>query len=222
MENTTIITGTRAKSADRYAIDILGIPSLDLMETASTKVKDYLSSNFASSSILIVCGTGNNGADGVCVGKLILEDKSFTNKPLILITGNAEHASWEFLHQLSEYKRLGGEYHFIGSGYPLPDAQVLVDAVFGIGLQTELRKDKAELLNAINHRKYGHVVAVDVPSGINSDTGKLMGAGIRADTTITFGRCKTGLIQEDGKEYAGEVIVEDIGIPDEAYEHTLS
>ena len=69
---------------------------------------------------------------------------------------------------------------------------------------------------------YPHVVAVDVPSGINSDTGELMGAGIHANTTVTFGRSKTGLITGEGKEFAGNVIVENIGIPDEAYDHVLS
>ena len=210
------VTGTQAKAADRYAIDVLGIPSLELMENASREIKDYLLEGYKDSSILIVSGTGNNGADGICIANLIIKDQSFTQSPRILITGSIERASWEFLYQLSELKRLGGSFEFIKDD-PLPKADVLIDAVFGIGLKGNLREDKAKLLSMLDNNKYPHVVAVDVPSGINSDSGELTGAGIHADTTITFGRMKTGLLTKEGKEYAGNVLVKDIGIPGECY-----
>jgi len=97
-----------------------------------------------------------------------------------------------------------------------------VDAVFGIGLKTLLREERAWVLRTADSMNYKNVIAVDVPSGINSDTGILMGAGIHATATITFGRMKSGLTKALGKEYAGEVFVKDIGIPDEAYDHVLS
>ena len=217
-----VITGTQAKKADTYAIETMGIPSLTLMETASSKVADYIIRNFPTSHVTIVCGTGNNGADGVCIGKLLLSDRKFIGQTEVFITGNLEHATWEFLHQLSEYRRLGGTFTICREHTSIPEGGVLVDAVFGIGLQTRLREDKAELLKNLDLQKHKYVIAVDIPSGINSDTGELTGAGIHADTTITFGMNKTGLIQGDGKEYAGEIIVEDIGIPGEAYDHVLS
>lgn len=217
--STNIITGTESKAADRYAIDVLGIPSLTLMENASTSVVEHLASNYPESSILILAGTGNNGADGICVARMIHDDDRFMFNPTVLVSGNIEHASWEFLHQLSEYKRVGGIFSYIGKDYKFPEADVLVDAVFGIGLKTILREDRAALLKAADKMNYTHVIAIDIPSGINADTGVLMGAGIHADTTITFGRTKTGLIKAMGIEYSGEVIVKDIGIPDEAYDH---
>ena len=216
------ITGTAAKKADLYAIETMGIPSLELMENASREVLEYLAENFSESSILILAGTGNNGADGICVAKLILSDDRFTFNPTVLVSGNFEHASWEFLHQLSEYKKLGGIFSYVNADYKFPEADVLVDAVFGIGLQTILREDRAALLRAADRKAYPNVVAIDVPSGINSDTGVLLGGGIHATATITFGRNKTGLTKALGKEYAGEVIIRDIGIPDEAYDHALS
>ena len=222
MSNTRPITGTEAKKADIYAIETMGIPSLELMENASKEVLEYLAENFAEASILILSGTGNNGADGICVAKLILNDDRFTFNPTVLVSGNLEHASWEFLHQLSEYKKLGGIFSVVNADYKFPDADVLVDAVFGIGLQTILREDRAALLRAADAKAYSNVVAIDVPSGINSDNGKLLGGGIHATATITFGRNKTGLTKALGKEYAGEVIIRDIGIPDEAYDHALS
>ena len=217
----TIITGTQAKAADRYAIDIMGIPSLTLMETASSKAADLIIARFPASSVLVLSGTGNNGADGICIARLLMTSNRFSGEVNAVITGNIEHASWEFLHQLSEYKRIGGKFEFY-IGDSLPSSDVLVDAVFGIGLLSALREDKAELLRIADNMHYSHVIAVDMPSGINSDTGELMGAGIHAEATVTFGMLKTGLTTGEGTEYAGEVIVEDIGIPEEAYEHVLS
>ena len=220
--STGAITGTASKKADRYAIDVLGIPSLTLMETASSKVASYIISSFPSSSVLVLSGTGNNGADGICIARLLSENSSFTGTVQAVVAGNLEHASWEFLHQLAEYKIIGGTISYYRNGDTLPSSDVLIDAVFGIGLLSQLREDKKELLSKADNIHYPHVVAVDIPSGINSDNGELMGAGIHAHTTVTFGRSKTGLITGEGKEYAGSIIVEDIGIPDEAYEHVLS
>lgn len=217
-----VITGTASKRADRYAIDVLGIPSLTLMENASSKVSEHILRNFPSSSVLVLSGTGNNGADGVCIARLLHNDPRFEGQISVLIAGNIERASWEFYHQLSEYKRYGGTYSFYKENDPLPDADILVDAVFGIGLLTPLREDKASLLKKADGKNYPNVIAVDIPSGVNSDTGGIMGAGIHADTTVTFGRCKTGLVEGEGKEYAGNIITEDIGIPDEAYDNALS
>ena len=219
---SSIITGTQAKSADTYAIGTLGIPSLTLMETASSKVSGFICDNFPSASVLVLSGTGNNGADGICIARQLMGNPHFDGSIEVIIAGNIEHGSWEFYHQLSEYKRINGSITFFKHGDTLPYADMLVDAVFGIGLLSQLREDKADLLKAADNMHYPHVVAVDVPSGINSDTGELMGAGIHAEHTITFGRYKTGLITGDGKDYAGVVMVEDIGIPDEAYDHVLS
>ena len=220
--STEAITGTASKRADRYAIDVLGIPSLTLMETASSKVAAHIIRNFPSSSVAILSGTGNNGADGICIARLLCEDPAFTGTVQAVVAGNLEHASWEFLHQLAQFKRIGGNVTYYRNGDVLPSSDVLVDAVFGIGLLSQLREDKKELLMSADCMHYSHVIAVDIPSGINSDTGELMGAGIHSETTITFGRSKTGLITGEGREYAGNVIVEDIGIPDEAYDHVLS
>ncbi len=212
-----IITGTKAKKADRYAIDVLKIPSLALMETASSKVADFcLSQGAMNSRILVLSGVGNNGADGICIARLLLQKNSNTNIE-VLINGNLEKASWEFLYQLSKLKEIGGKISYY-KGEDLPDSDVLIDALFGIGLLKPLRPDALELVSKADRKCYKNVIAVDVPSGINSDTGEVMGAAIHASNTITFGRNKTGLNEGEGPLYAGTIIVEDIGIPDSAYE----
>ena len=212
-----MITGTQAKAADRYAIDVMGIPSLTLMENASREVASYIEEHFISEKILILCGTGNNGDDGICIANILNRNKRISTAPAVVITGNLEHASWEFLYQLSEYKKAGSTPVFAKDNDLFSGYDVLVDAVFGIGLKSVLRDDKASLLNAADNAGFKHVIAVDMPSGINSDSGELMGAGIHASATITFGRMKTGLAKGEGPGYAGEVLVKDIGIPEEAY-----
>lgn len=272
------ITGTVAKAADRYAMDVMGLKSLTLMETASSKVAEYVMKHYSlcgehdlqsaapimvnevganggaypkrSESdgnhlkISVLCGVGNNGADGVCASRMLLEEGY---QPRVYIVGSLEKASWEFLYQLCHFRQVGGTvtmYHpdvdpanageaAVMAVHPdsatatddassfranrLPDDDVLIDAIFGIGLHREIAGDYRAFIEEANRRRHGFVLAIDAPSGINTDTGELMGCGIKADVTITFGRNKTGLVCGAGQNFAGRVLVEDIGIPDEAY-----
>ena len=275
---TACITGTVAKAADRYAMDVMGLKSLTLMETASSKIAEYVmrhdplnggdfqhpeeaiaaSRNDGNDSecpekteskgrtlkISVLCGVGNNGADGVCASRMLLEEGY---QPRVYIVGSLEKASWEFLYQLCHFQQAGGTvtmYHpdvdTAGAGevavmavHPdsataaddaspfltnrLPDDDILIDGIFGIGLHREIAGDYRTFIEEANRRRHGLVLAIDAPSGINTDTGELMGCGIKADVTITFGRNKTGLVCGAGQNFAGRVLVEDIGIPDEAY-----
>ena len=279
-----------AKAADRYAMDVMGLKSLTLMETASSKIAEYVMKHFPLAQkrvdatvtnevkdalaelvslgdgvadvngvrdrqkpaaryqdlkISVLCGVGNNGADGVCASRMLLREGY---QPQVYIVGNLEKASWEFLYQLCHFQQAGGTvtmYHpdvdTANAGeaaamavYPdsdtaaddaslfranrLPDDDILIDGIFGIGLHREIAGDYRAFIEEANRRRHGFVLAIDAPSGINTDTGELMGCGIKADVTITFGRNKTGLVCGAGQNFAGRVLVEDIGIPDEAYE----
>ena len=275
---TACITGTVAKAADRYAMDVMGLKSLTLMETASSKIAEYVmrhdplnggdfqhpEESIAASrgdgndsecpekteskgrtlKISVLCGVGNNGADGVCASRMLLGEGY---QPQVYIVGNLEKASWEFLYQLCHFQQAGGTvtmYHpdvdiadagaaTVMAAHPdsdtaaddaspfranrLPDDDILIDGIFGIGLHREIAGDYRTFIEEANRRRHGFVLAIDAPSGINTDTGELMGCGIKADVTITFGRNKTGLVCGAGQNFAGRVLVEDIGIPDEAY-----
>ena len=194
--------------------------------------------------ISVLCGVGNNGADGVCASRMLLEEGY---QPRVYIVGSLEKASWEFLYQLCHFQQAGGTvtmYHpdvdtadageaALMAVHPdsdtaaddaspfranrLPDDDILIDGIFGIGLHREIAGDYRTFIEEANRRRHGFVLAIDAPSGINTDTGELMGCGIKADVTITFGRNKTGLVCGAGQNFAGRVLVEDIGIPDEAY-----
>ena len=208
------VTGTLAKAADRYAIDVLGIPSLVLMERASAYVAEYIIKNHPGKEILLICGTGNNGADGVCIGRM-LKESGFD--PLVICCGNEWKGTWEFYRQLSDYRRLGGRLlPAAATQENLPDADVLVDAIFGIGLKREIGGAYYDLIVKMNGHR-GLKISVDVPSGINADTGEKMGICFAADRTFTFGKNKTGLAAGEGPFASGEVTVCDIGIPEQAY-----
>ena len=213
-----IISGTTAKKADLIAMQEMGLSSLGLMETASSRIADYIRQKYADqkgSRILILSGVGNNGADGVAAARMLLEDGF---DPEVRIVGKLEKASWEFLFQAVVYQQLDGLFSLYQPGDVLPDADICVDGIFGIGLHRAVAGDFKSFIDEVNHHQYGEVIAIDAPSGIDTDTGELMGAGIRADVTITFGRNKTGLVTGAGIDYSGQIIIEDIGIPDEAYQ----
>ncbi len=235
------ITGTIAKAADRYAIDVLGMPSLELMERASRHVTDYIISSFheeAKDAVIpavILCSVGNNGADGVCIARQLLDDdKRFHTA--VVVCGNPEKSSWEFLHQLSEYKRRGGQLQFFlpdaaaGSGDSsdsfsslFSSARVIVDALFGIGLHRPVEGNYHALIEAANAAgPHPLRISVDVPSGINADDGRCMGTCFHADVTLTFGKNKTGLLACDGPEAAGKIKVCDIGIPEKVYQDLMT
>lgn len=225
-----LCTGSKAKSVDQYAIQKLGIPSLELMETASACVSKYLMKRYASSKLktfrfLSVCGVGNNGADGVCVARQLMEQGYDVG---VLIVGSLEKATEEFRYQLEQYRKHGGkERCYSGENInsekiTFNEKIVLIDGLFGIGLKREIQGVYKECIEFLNALEREYTIAIDVPSGINADTGELMGTGIHADTTITFGCMKAGLVQKDGPDYAGKIVVRDIGIPMEAYDHCHS
>ena len=215
----TIITGTQSKAADRYAIDVMKIPSLELMETASRKAAEELASRFSEDTdILICCGTGNNGADGVCMGRILL-DKGY-RKIRLALCGDPAKETEEFRFQMETWnaRPAHSEPLRFAPAETLPDTDVLVDAVFGIGLHRPVEGLYRDFLAEMNRIRKIFTLAVDVPSGINSDSGEVMGIAVPADVTVTFGRSKTGLVLAEGPAFAGEVLVKEIGIPEEAYE----
>lgn len=226
-----IIKGSVAKLADRVAMDEMGFESLDLMETASEKIADYVRERYGDrrdARILVLAGVGNNGADGIAAARMLLEDGF---DPEVRVAGDLQKASWEFLYQWVIFEqaierrreqRVGDTLHARISVYHpgdrLPDCDVCIDGVFGIGLHREIKGSLKNFLEEAAKSNRGETLAIDAPSGIDTDTGSLMGVGLRADVTITFGRSKTGLLAGEGREYSGEIIVEDIGIPDLAYD----
>ncbi len=213
------VTAQQMKEVDQNTIQNIGIPSMVLMERAALAVAEAAEHMAAERNlgkharILAVCGTGNNGADGVAAGR-ILQDRGY--QVGLLFAGNPEHDSEEMKAQ----KRIAGNLGIARSTaaeYKETPCDIILDAVFGIGLGREIGgeyRKVLELLDSMREQYGAGVIAVDTPSGIHGTSGEVMGIALKADVTVTFGYAKTGLLLYPGKQYAGKLVVADIGFPE--------
>lgn len=199
------------REVDRITIEEMGIPSVVLMERAALAVTECVEKYvLPQGSIAVLCGTGNNGGDGLAVARM-LKEAGYDVTVLIKGASNPEkaflHATEEFLQQLTIAKAVGVP---VQEPEKTVQYEVIVDALFGVGLTRPIEGDYAILLERLN--KESHiVVAVDIPSGVNASTGKVEGVALAADETVTFGGVKCGHMLYPGKEYCGRVTVADIG-----------
>ncbi|WP_251951011.1 NAD(P)H-hydrate epimerase [Limosilactobacillus vaginalis] len=197
------ITAEQMRHYDSYTINTIGIPSLVLMERAALAVRDEVLNAFPLNlqNIVVVAGSGNNGGDGLDVARLL---HIAGVKVTILNVGNPDHASNE--HQVQD--RICQYYKIPQTSdlNVLKDASLIVDALFGIGIDRPVEGNYATAIEAINNSD-AVVVAVDMPSGINTDTGEVMGVAVNATATVTFAVNKVGLTKSAGKKNAGRVVV---------------
>ncbi len=212
-----LLTAVEAKAIDRYTIDEIGIPSAVLMERAALAVAEQCERMMtADGEILCVCGTGNNGADGVAVAR-ILWLRGYRTK--VLIVGDEKRGTEEFKLQLRVARRLnvpvckaGEQAEYIKRG----ECALIVDALFGVGLTRGIEGIYAEVITQIN-RSGIPVISVDLPSGVSADDGMVCGCAVKAAVTVTFGSEKVGMILYPGTEYCGELVVAEIGLAENAY-----
>ncbi|MBD5543181.1 MAG: NAD(P)H-hydrate dehydratase [Lachnospiraceae bacterium] len=198
------------KQCDACTITQFKVPGLVLMERAALSVCEEIQKRFQQGTVLIVCGTGNNGGDGFALGRM-LEEKGFLVEFLLL--GNEKKLTEETKAQMEILKAYGNK---IGTKLPEREYTMIIDAIFGIGLSREVTGSYLDMIQRLNE-KTGYKIALDIPSGICADTGKMLGCGFRADLTVTFGYLKIGLLLYPGAEYAGEVLCRDIGIRQAAF-----
>lgn len=203
------------KSVDSYSIQTLGIPSMVLMEraayAAAVRINALLKER-ENKKVIAVCGSGNNGGDGLAIVRILHTmgyDASW------YMAGDERRATTETAMQLEILGRMG--LSPCGGLEALKGAGLIVDAVFGIGLTREVAGEYARTVEAIN-ASGALVCAVDIPSGISTDRGQVLGCAVKADITVTFGENKLGLVLYPGAAYAGKVFVENIGFPPAAVE----
>lgn len=204
-----ILNSEEMKQYDYNTIHRMGMPSMVLMERAALAVVEELDS-FDMDRILVVCGSGNNGGDGFAIARLLhLQGR----KVSILFIGKIENCTEETRQQLQ-----------IAQNYGVPMVKeadfekptLVIDALFGVGLSREVAGPYEKIIQKINESKAA-VVAVDMPSGISADNGKVLGCAVAAAKTVTFAFRKIGQVLYPGAEYAGEVVVKDIGIDQESF-----
>lgn len=190
--------------ADRLAIEG-GVAGIVLMENAGRAVFDVITKNYAPCSTLVLCGTGNNGGDGFIIARLLLESKWPVTTTLI---GNPENIKNDAAIAFKRFVDAGGEVADFTTNISL-----CVDALFGIGLTRPIGEPFYSAMAAIKAKQIP-TVAVDIASGINADSGKIMGIALPAQHTVTFFRPKHGHFMAEGREYSGKLTVADIGIPE--------
>ena len=172
--------GTWMQKADEDTIQRIGIPSLVLMERAALKTVEVMKERqIALEQCLVVCGSGNNGGDGFAVARLLhMEGK----RVCAVFVGSEASMSEECRMQREIAGNLGVQ---IVTDIPREEYTVVIDAVFGVGLSRPVTERYAEVIKAMNQKK-GQKVAVDVPSGISSFDGSVLGVAFRADLTVSF------------------------------------
>ena len=199
------ITAEQMRHYDSFTINTIGVPSLVLMERAALAVRDEILNAYPLTlgHVVVVAGSGNNGGDGLDVARLL---HIAGVKVTILNVGNPDHASEEYQVQdhICQYYQIPQTTDLA----ILDQATLVVDALFGIGIDRVVKGDYAAAIDAINASD-AVVIAVDMPSGINTDTGEVMGTAVKAEVTVTFAFNKLGLTTDAGKEYAGRVVIAD-------------
>ncbi len=167
--------------------------------------------------VVVVCGAGNNGGDGFVVARHLLARGADVE---VFLAGSSEKVTGESRINHDAYIDLGGTFTELPSGAsiaPLDAAlvstDVVVDALFGTGLDRAIRGHLAEVIAAIN-RSGARCVALDIPSGLDADSGAPLGIAIQADDTVTFGHLKVGLLTPEGARLAGNIHVVDLGVPE--------
>jgi len=216
----TALTREQVREVDRRAIHEHGIKSLDLMERAATRVADQavvmLDGDAAGKHVLIICGGGNNGGDGFAAGRLLVERGATVTAVM-----------------LKPRKQYGGDAYTNLQRLEATDARVvepadepvetlrnvevvdlMIDAIFGTGLDDTVRRREARVIQWMNGQR-PPVLAVDIPSGLNADTGGPLGTAVEADCTVTFIADKVGFNRGSAWKYTGKVIVADIGVPED-------
>lgn len=195
-------------SADRATIDA-GTPGIQLMETAGAAVAAAAECMAAGRRIVVLCGPGNNGGDGFVAGRL-LSEKGYEVDVRLL--GDAERLSGD---ARLAFESFGGPVSAVDGAHLKslsPAETILIDALFGAGLDRPLVGPAAAIVEAVNGTGVD-VLAADLPSGIDGASGLAPGPAINAHSTVTFFRKKPGHVLYPGRSHCGEVTVADIGIP---------
>ena len=220
-EKCVVMSREEVRAFDRWAIEELGVPGVVLMENAGRScaelIKDKLA-GVAKPRVCIFCGTGNNGGDGYVIARHLL---SSGFEVAVVICGERSKIKGDAKINLDILEGLGQRVEELD----LSDSDVrgrlkafcggadmIVDGLFGTGLQGKLKEEHTRLIESINAQNCS-ILAVDIPSGLDCDTGQPLGAAVRASWTVTFAAVKKGFtLSKTAAKYTGEIFVASIGV----------
>ena len=216
-----VATRDEIRAFDRYAIEVLGLPGIVLMENAGRQIAEAARAMLAGRAkprVVILAGPGNNGGDGFVVARHLamagIRPEVVLLAPREKIVGDAD-TNLRVLEPLGfQVRVLAGKVEaMLGELRPLlAEADLLVDGLLGTGTRGEIREPYASAIGAVNDARRP-VLAIDIPSGLDPDTGKPLGPTVRATKTVTMAAVKVGFRKPGAEQYTGEVMLADIGVP---------
>ncbi len=211
-----LTTTQKIRDADAAAIHVRGIPSILLMRNAAGHLARAAEARATNRRAVVFCGVGNNGGDGIGAA-LRLMRRGFAVR--VFLVGQREKMTPDTREMERRLTELGGTPDLFDPAEPglaarLAEAGVILDAIFGVGLRRPLEGQALAAVRAINAAGVP-VVSADIPSGVEADTGRILGEAVRAAETVTFTRAKPGHFVEPGCTCCGRLTVADIGIPQE-------
>jgi len=198
----------QAREMDRMAIEDYAIPGIDLMRKAGLAVFELIKQRYASTAIAIFCGAGNNAGDGYVIAKLARQSGLAVE---VYYLSNPENLKGDANVAYQDFVLAGGQAIAFTRKLNLGNCAV-IDALLGTGLNREVAGAYAEAISFINECT-SPVIAVDIPSGLNADTGAIMGCAVKTDLTVSFIALKQGMFTGMAAEYCGQIIYSSLDIP---------
>jgi len=206
MQKPPTATRDQIRAFDRYAIETLGVPGIVLMENAGRQIAEAALGILGAAKephVVILAGRGNNGGDAFVVAR-----------HLAPVRGDAE-TNLEILEAMNmDLEVLDGETETVARrvAEECETADLIIDGLLGTGTRGTIREPYAGVIEAVN-AVGANVLAIDIPSGLDCDTGRTLGPTIRADRTVTMAAIKKGFTNPDAEAFTGEIILADIGVP---------
>jgi len=222
------ITRDQARALDRLAVEQLGLPSIVLMENAAINAAAVLLDALDARLDLppdqltacIACGPGNNGGDGFAIARHLhnwgLTVHLYAARPLNQLKGDAAVNA-------TVCRNLGLPIHDAPEPAAWSDAHLLIDALLGTGFASDaVREPLDRWITLINDAKPPLTAAIDCPSGLDADSAHACPTTVAADLTVTFVAPKPGLVHPDAHPYVGDLVVADIGLPDQLLQRVIA
>ena len=206
------------KKIDSFVINELKIPSIVLMENAAISFVKHIDEN--ENNFLIICGKGNNGGDGYAIARQLFSK----GKNVKIFCISNENMSNDCMVNYKICKNMGIKifYEIEELDKLLLDCNVVIEGIFGTGLNSEIKGIYREIIEKINTASNNKAIySIDISSGINGDTGEIMGISVKADITISFVTYKKGFLNSKIKDYLGKVIIENIGLNETNINHLV-
>ncbi len=207
-----VVTKQMMRDIDAYMIERMRIPSSTLMENAAFGVTEAVTKKFGiETPVIVVCGAGNNGGDGFAAARQLMA-KGYAVEVYLIgefggLRDDARRNAEFFMDRLIEITDAAGARANLADLFGC----ALIDALFGTGLSRDVTGLFAEVINLINGSE-AYIISCDIPSGIDADTGAILGAAVKADETVTFQYPKRGHYLFPGRGHTGKLTVKEIGV----------